>query len=266
MNFPSLRLCSAAALMCALALPGAASAEVVLLDRGLPTANVNEDLVTPANGANRSNVAWYDGRYTSATDYWLVGDTFKNTSSQTWFISTLRMWSFEPFTAGSAQLYGGKSGGGAYSALSTGALVTSDIKYANGDTYRDAVDSNTALYQIDFAVNIQLAAGETLEYLFDADVLIYNGPPGLHASNAARSGSAQEGADDQMLFGRLDNGSVDMASVAYWSSAPLIGPAPWDKASDFNVQVIGEAPEPASLALAALALAAAGASSRRRPR
>lgn len=47
---------------------------VTLVDRGLPTANLNN-----ASGANRSNVAWVDGRY--PTPHVLLGDTFQNTSS-----------------------------------------------------------------------------------------------------------------------------------------------------------------------------------------
>lgn len=245
---------AAACLLVAAALPVQAAG--VLLDRGLPTANVNEDLVNPPNGANRSNVNWYDGRYTSSTDYWLLGDTLTNTSGQTWHITTLRMWTVEPMTAGTAQLYG-KVGAAAYAALSTGSAITPGVKYANGDTYRDAFGSNTTLYQVDFTVDIQLAAGQTLSYLFDASWNAFDGPPGLHASNAALSGSPQQGADDLMLAGRLLNGSIEAASVAPWTSAGN----GWDKASDFNVLAIGDVvvvaadvPEPASLALAGVAL------------
>ena len=51
-----------------LAGPMAANA-ALLVDRGLPTTNLNN-----AAGANRSNVSWVFSGYTSA-DYWLVGDT-----------------------------------------------------------------------------------------------------------------------------------------------------------------------------------------------
>ena len=59
----------------------------LLVDRGLPTDNLNN-----AAGADRSNVAWTFTQYTPS-DYWLVGDTFQNTSSSTWTINTIRLWS-----------------------------------------------------------------------------------------------------------------------------------------------------------------------------
>lgn len=58
----------------------------LLVDRGLPTANLNN-----AAGADRANVSWAFTEYTSP-DYWVVGDTFANTSSQNWAISTIRLW------------------------------------------------------------------------------------------------------------------------------------------------------------------------------
>ena len=67
----------------AAALPAGAT---LLVDRGLPTANLNN-----AAGADRSNVAWAFTQYTSS-DYWIVGDTFQNTSSQTWSINSIRLW------------------------------------------------------------------------------------------------------------------------------------------------------------------------------
>src|ERR1035438_6604515 len=57
-----------------------AIAAPLLVDRGLPTANLNN-----AAGGSRSNVDWLNPGL-------LTGDTFTNTSSQTWSISTIRLW------------------------------------------------------------------------------------------------------------------------------------------------------------------------------
>jgi hypothetical protein len=245
----------------------ALAAPSLLLDRGLPTANVNADVDgNPATAAaDRSNVAWYSNSYTNATSYGVLGDTITNTSGQTWFIQTLRMWTFEPFEVGSTpRLFGGLLGGADYVQLSSAAAITSGVTYANGANYVDVFGSDTPLWQVDFTVNIQLDAGQTLAYFFDGDVDLpgsptFAGPPGLHASNGPLSGSPQQGSDGFMLEAELVNGSIVMSTVTTWTSNV---PTQWDKASDFNVQAFGDVPEPASLALVGLALAAAGAARR----
>src|ERR1039458_6330459 len=62
------------------------NADVMVFDRGLPTANLNN-----AAGANRSNVAW--GGYTPSGKYYAEGDTFNfGTTGQTYTITDLRVW------------------------------------------------------------------------------------------------------------------------------------------------------------------------------
>ena len=80
----------------------------------------------------------------------------------------------------------------------------------------------------------------------------------LHASNAALSGSPQDGSDNLMLAGIYSAGTV--SSVETWTSAGN----GWDKASDVNVQVLGTVPDAGStVLLLGLALTGLGLARRR---
>lgn len=222
----------------------------LLVDRGLPTQNLNN-----AAGANRANVAWLYPGYT-ATDYWLVGDSFANTSSQTWSINTIRLWSMKETET--ASLWGGIDGS-PIGIVANSATVT-DASYTSlaEPTYQGSAGSYRAMHQIDFAVNLTLAPGQVYNFFFDGRssdsgyTLAY-----AHASNAALSGSPQDGSDDLMLYANIIGGSVDPLSVGTWTS---LGSG-WDKASDLNVQVIGTpVPEPSTYLAGALLLLPFGAS------
>jgi len=64
----------------------AAMADTLLVDRGLPTANLNN-----AAGADRSNVGWGYANY----DNWFTGDDFTLAAVDgQWRIDTIRTWAY----------------------------------------------------------------------------------------------------------------------------------------------------------------------------
>ena len=243
-------LLSGALVVAALVGVTSANADTVLVDRGLPTANLNN-----AAGADRSNVAWAFGN-TDPTDYWVVGDTFTNTSSGNWLINTIELWTLGPTTT--ATLWGGVDGS-AIAALGNASSITATT-YAGGVQYQGSSGSYlSTLYQVDFSVNITLAAGQTYDFFLDgtggANIVPY-----VSASNAALSGSPQDQADNSMLYGEVLNGSFNPTSIGTWTSLNN----GWDKASDVNVAVIGAVPEPETYAMLLAGLGLLGFMARRR--
>lgn len=253
LNFSTL---AAAAIALSSTFGGLAVASPILVDRGLPTANLNN-----AAGVNRSNVAWaLNPPAGSVPGNWVVGDSFTNSSSQTWNIDRISMWTIlNPTTT---QLWGGL-GGGAISSLAAG-VISSPVFYADASTYQGTSGTFREMRQLDFAVNIMLAAGATYEFYLDGtgSGFTVNGNPFAHASNAALSGSTQDGSDNLMLGGQIVGGAFDTTTRFSWTSQ---APGVWDKTSDLNVQVFGNAvPEPTTFALAGLALAGLVIARRRR--
>ena len=226
-----------------------ANAGVLLVDRGLPTANLNN-----AAGANRSNVAWAFAAYTSPITGWLaiLSRTQARRLGQSavfgcgrWAKPTLRFFGVElpdQLLASCRRML----------------LMRIQVRACT-----KAVQAMITMHQIDFAVNITLGAGQIYQFFLDGSGSASAGQdtsvPFVHASNAALSGSPQDGADNLMLYANVVGGVVDPDSIGTWSSSdPGRG---WDKASDVNVRVYGQVPEPGTLILLGsglLGLVAAG--------
>ena len=235
-----------------------APASPLLFDRGLPTSNLND-----AAGSLRSNVNWADGYYYDATPpstYKAPGDDFRIGSiGSTYHLDTIRVWTVDdpPFAY---TLLGGLASGlpGDISVVSTGVSV-SKVTYVNGEGYQGNSTTFYPIYQVDFTVDWTVAGGTPYQFFIDAPLHDYGtgspayATPFLHASNAALSGSPQQGADGLFLWLTLTDGVP--GSVASWdSNLPGVF---WDKSSDANVQIYGT-PLPGTLLLLGSGLAALG--------
>lgn len=252
----------------------AASAQSLVVDRGLPTANLND-----AAGSNRSNVAW--GWY---GNNWFAGDNFSlgtADGSNHWEINHIRTWVIigygygDPNTSAflgaantdvpsdefsAVNLYLGDANGTmsiVKSANLTGGTATDDVNvtltpvtYSDGTTYQGNSTSFINMYQVDFTgLNITAGSGQSVEFGVDGVAKAYNnGYFGWfnHASNAALSGSTQQGADNLMQY--------------YGVAGDYEGPDDsngngWDKSSDLNVQVWATqaVPEPSEFGFLAIA-------------
>jgi exosortase sorting signal-containing protein len=207
-----------------------AQAQVLVFDRGLPTANLNN-----AAGANKSNVAWADQETLPETP-WRPGDDFTLAGVTPYTITTIRVWSLSSV---GLVLRGGRAGS-PIGVLSNSYTAT-PVTYSNLETYQSTAGPFLPLFQIDFAVNIPLNGGVPFQYFLDGPpnpVLPAgdNVSPTLHASNAPLSGSPQQGADGIMLF--LDNTNTVLTWNALTGAGTYCpGCVGSDKVSDGNVQV-----------------------------
>ncbi|MEM7629988.1 MAG: hypothetical protein AAF356_11300 [Planctomycetota bacterium] len=265
---------TAAAALFALA-AGAAHAQTLVFDRGLPDANLNN-----AANANRSNVAWGYGQsgspFTTGDDFTLgaTGDA----TNTVWRVDTIRMWIIAGAAGDSgfdlsqryndAQLYV-KNGAAATTLAQSGNFIAgsnntdnadisiSAVQYAGGQDYQTTTGPLAQVWQIDFTnLNLIVNPGDAVEfYAFGEAIDPASGVWFNLASNAALSGTTQDGADDLYRFLQVDNfantGAVDSNGNG------------WDKSSDLNVQVFATA-VPAPGAAAVLGLAGLLAGRRRR--
>ncbi len=226
-----------------MALPAFSADPALVVDRGLPQANLNN-----SSGAARSNVRW------GWNDHGFLGDDFQiGAPGEKWVIDSIRTWAV-PGVAGSTlphlgdyyqdvRLHFGQSD---VTPVATAQLTegSDDTSSANVQV-TDASAGSTMLYddfgtplrvwQIDFN-NLGLAVEGGHKYNFGvwgmgrpvADgegktFTWYN-----HASNAALSGKRQDGADGAMLLFDAAGRSEGV------HKAEGNG---WDKGADINVQV-----------------------------
>ncbi len=233
-------LAGAAALATALCVAGAASAtSSTLVERGLPTTNLNN-----AAGANRSNVAWSQGNDS------ITGDTFTvGSAGQTWIVTGIRTWNI----GHTGLMFGDEFsddtlyfGTGAIAAVATGTVAAGSntdsnanithtpVTYAGGSGYQAQDGSARQLWQNDFT-NLNLTVQGATTYYFAVDgtsssYLWFN-----HASNAALSGSTQQGADGKYVTWSKS----DLATPTVCDSTGAVSGCNggWDKSSDINVEV-----------------------------
>jgi PEP-CTERM motif len=244
-----------------------ASADALIFDRGLPdSTNVNN-----AAGANRSNVSW--GNQISNGNYFMVGDNIDlsltpNTTGG-WVINDIRVWEVANTEIGSPTSTSPPAGSDPHSEFSTltlflGAAYTTltpvsstytstFVQYLPGGlNYQGTRGGYFPLYQIDFSgLNILVPATENLGFAIDA--VPNNGNAWfIHASNAALSGTDQEGFDNfyELYCGNSATPGAS-TSASYCDLIDSNGNG-FDKSSDINVEVFGSAsatPEPATFGL-----------------
>jgi hypothetical protein len=237
-----------------------------LIDRGLPSANLNN-----IAGSNRSNVSW--GYPQNQGGEWTTGDDFTlgatgDVGNPVWRLDTIRVW----ITAGptdsafslsdryaNTSLYL-KNGAGPVSLAKSGTFTggnatnnpdisISQVQYAGGLDYQGSSGAFIRIWQVDFTnLNLTVTPGDMVQFFPYGQLNVPNSGQAWfnHASNAALSGTTQQGADNLMSWLDIN----DLTSFGAWDSN---APNTWDKSSDINVQAFGAAiPAPGSLALLGL--------------
>jgi hypothetical protein len=227
-----------------LAVPLFAQTQLVV-DRGLPKINLNN-----ASGSARSNVRW------GGNDDTFLGDDFKiGAPGEKWIIDSIRTWTVpgtqahKPDHLGDAfqdvRLYFGSAARdltpviagsfaeGSDSSESANIQVTEATQ--NGEIAYDDFGASLRVWQVDFkGLNLTVNGGEAYRFgvfglgreIPGADgkkFIWYN-----HASNAALSGSRQDGADGSMM--------IFDGSGRFQEKFQAKGGG-WDKEADINVQV-----------------------------
>jgi hypothetical protein len=207
----------------------------VIFERALPTANLNDTA-----GANRSNVSWApgDSSYILGDDFTLASDSVINSLS-VWEVSN----NGAPTTEfGSISLYAGADPNlSLISSIYSSSLVS-------GYQYQGSSGAFYDVYKITFSgLNWSVPGG----VLYDFGIGATAGTESslfLHGSNAALSGSTQNGADGVFLGFDGPPYSYTFAIDSAAGEVPL-----WDKSSDINVEIDGSAvPEPATFGLLAI--------------
>jgi hypothetical protein len=226
----------------------AQAATPLQLDRGLPTANLNN-----AAGALRSNVSWSNGNdYVSGDDF-TIGAT-----GQVWVVTQIRTWSVAgPVATGPHNLgdmysdvtfYTGNTTG-SISVLLAGTLTAgsnsnsnskithTQVTYVGGLNYQGTSGSYYYIWQNDFTPNWVIDGGVKQYFAVDGTPrdpvhdYWFN-----HASNAALSVSPQQGSDGKWIaWAKSDLATANLCDSSAGSSGVCNGG--WDKSSDINVQV-----------------------------
>lgn len=186
---------------------------------------------------------------------WITGDDFTiGATGELWVITKLSGWSVEGSPDDklgnwfqNVTLYGGPVDSALSPLISGNLTVASNInsnpnithtpvQYVGGLDYQGSSGSYYQIWQHDFNIAWVVAGGE--KYGFAADGLLKTGVFDYwfnHASNAALSGSLQQGADNLYLgWYRPDDFP---APPFYCDSGNPTTCGGWDKSSDINVQI-----------------------------
>jgi hypothetical protein len=225
-------------------LPAVAADSVLAVDRGLPQSNLNN-----ASGSVRSNVRW------GGDNQGFIGDDFTiGVTGEHWVIDSIRTWAVPGYADAKAarlsdfyqdvRLYLGASSD--VTPVATAQLVEGTDQVSNpniriSEATRDGAllydDFGTALpiWQIDFSnLNIPVRGGSKTRFGVWGMGRAIPGQDGKthmwfnHGSNAALSGTRQDGADGVML-------TFDGAGRA--DGTLRAEDKDWDKPADINVQV-----------------------------
>lgn len=223
-----------------------AAIAATVTDRGLPDQNLNN-----IAGADRSNVAWSFG-----TD-WMTGDDFTvGADGETWVVTQITTWQVagDPGAIefgdrySDASLYVGPADPGGVSLVATGAIAVGSSVNSNPDitheevTYDDIDQPNydsfgnsRQVWETTFTgLSIAVDGGVKYNFAVDGNVTSPSFNWFNHASNAALSGTPQEGADD--LYLAWDKAALFAAPFAC-DSGDATNCGGWDKSSDINVLV-----------------------------
>jgi hypothetical protein len=262
-----------AIVLCAVAVVELASAVAqadVLVDRGLPTININNTA-----GANRSNIGWAATTAigTVSANNIMLGDDFTlPTAASQYHVTNIRVWMMDPYNLApyTTSIAPAPNDGGTplpfgstYNSISldlrqgtsglfavVGSPTITQVTYVNGEAHQGGSGNFRPMYQLDFAVDITASGGTLFDFALnvdgkkdETDAFGYGYYRAfLEGSNAALSGSPQNGSDGLYYDWNKTNG--DLLATEN-SGGPDGG---WDKSSDFNVQVTGDAvPEPATI-------------------
>ncbi len=226
------------------ALPAVAADSVLAVDRGLPDSNLNN-----ASGTARSNVRW------AGDNQGFIGDDFTlGAPGERWVIDSIRTWTVPGYAETTparlsdfyqdVRLYLGASTdltpiATAQFADGTDEVSNPNIRISeatgNGALLYDDFATRLRVWQIDFTnLNLPVRGGSKTRFGVWGMGRPIPGQDGKthiwfnHGSNAALSGTRQDGADGVMLIfnagGRAD-GTLHAEDKD------------WDKPSDINVQV-----------------------------
>ena len=254
------------------------NADVMVFDRGLPTSNLND-----AAGADRSNVSWGFGSPWDGYN-WAAGDDFSLAQAAT--ITDLRVWILgtdsQPLSAmwSDLTLFGGGATYDTVGVLSTANLngshpnvTITPTTYADGSSYQATSGNMVEIWQVDFLLNWTVSGGAINTFFVGGTPTQLNSSiytplltvpvsPLLSASNAALSGSTQQGADNQYLGIGYDASNNILTDGMWAEDSGTDGT--WDKSSDINVQVFVATPEPSAWVLMGTLLLSLGFLVRRR--